>query len=149
MTLSMRTIVRPAPGPVNGPVSDPVSEPVVDVARVVGPLVCAVGAGVHAGLVTAHLRESTLLGVLFAVDAVLLGLAALAISDRHARTVHHAGAAAVLVGTALAYLLSRTTGLPGVTSEPEPVDVLGLLTTVSELAGAAACLLVILRRNHR
>jgi len=144
MTLSTQAIPRTAPNPVDGRASDPVA----DTARVVGSFVCAVAAGVHASLVTAHLRESTLLGTLFVIDAVILGLTALVVSDRRAWPAHLAGAAAVLAGTALAYVLSRTAGLPGVIGEPEPVDALGLFTTLSELVGAGACLLVILRRDR-
>ena len=49
----------------------------------------------------------------------------------------------------MAYLLSRTTGLPGVVHEAEPVDGLGVFTPLSELVGPGACLLLILRRERR
>ena len=115
----------------------------------VAALVCAGSAGIHAGLVSAHLRESTLLGVVFALDAVVLGVAAVAISDRRRAGREVALVAAVLAATAIAYLLSRTTGLPIVIREAEPVDGLGVSTTLSELVGLGACLLLILRKEPR
>jgi peptidoglycan/LPS O-acetylase OafA/YrhL len=143
MALSTRTTSPAVPVAERGRVV----APVVDAARIVSSVVCAVSAGVHAGLVPAHLRESSSLGVLFVVASVLLGLAGLVVSDRGAGATPLTGAAVVLGGTALAYLLSRTTGLPRL-SEPEPWDALGLFTTLSEVAGAAACLLIILRRDR-
>ena len=61
------------------------------------------------------------------------GLAALAINDRRRGSRDVALVAAVLASTAVAYLLSRTTGLPGLTPEAEPVDGLGMFTTLAEL----------------
>ena len=39
-------------------------------------------------------------------------------------------AAVVLLATATAYLLSRTTGLPGLITDPEEVDLLGVAETM-------------------
>jgi hypothetical protein len=57
-------------------------------------------------------------------------------------------AGAVLRATAIAYVLSRTTGLPGVLPEPEPVDGLGVLTTTGELVGVVACLVLTFRKEQ-
>jgi len=125
-----------------GPIVRAPADPVEDAARLVAAVVCAAGAGIHAGLVIAHLDESLILGVLFALDAALLGVAAVAINRRGRGVRDVVLVAAVLAATAMAYVLSRTTGLPGLT--PEPVDWLGALTTLAELAGVSACLLLIL-----
>jgi hypothetical protein len=121
--------------------------PVVNDALVAGgALVSAAAAGIHAGLVPEHLRMEPLLGVAFVIDALLLACAAAAVSSRPPRAGRLAAAGSLLAGTALAYLLSRTTGLPPVSPSPEPVDGLGLFTTVTEVAGAV-CLLAASRRE--
>ena len=124
-------------------------DPVNDAARLVAALVCAGSAGIHAGLVPAHLRESALLGIMFFFSAIALGVAAVAISDRRRERHEVVLVATVLAATALAYLLSRTTGLPILVREAEPVDGLGVFTTLFELVGVGACLLLILRRTPR
>jgi len=102
-------------------------------------LVCAGGAGVHAALVPEHYEEGGIrLGGAFAVSAVLLGICALLSS----RSTGRALPVVVLLGTALAYLLSRTTGIPLLIDEPEEPDVLGLVTTVAEVVAAAVAALV-------
>lgn len=140
MNLSTPTIVRGA------------DDRVKDRARLLVALVCAGSAGIHAGLVPAHLRESTLLGFLFAVDALLLAVAAISIRDgrREGRddVLFTALVAALLASTAIAYLLSRTIGLPRLISEVEPVDGLGAITTLFELIGLGACLLLTLRTDR-
>lgn len=110
--------------PVNGP------------ARDFAAVVCASSAGVHAALVRPHLHESAALGAAFAVAAVALAVASIAVA------VLDPGPAAVaavvlLVGTAAAYLVSRTTGIPGLTVHPEPFDFLGTAVSCLELAAAA------------
>lgn len=116
-----------------------------DLARTVAALVCAGSAGVHGALVLPHLHESHLLGSAFAVDAALLAVSAARVSERRRGSLP---VAAVLATTALAYVLSRTTGLPGVLPDPEPVDGLGVLTTSWELVGVAVCLLLTFRKEH-
>jgi hypothetical protein len=120
-----------------------------DRARTLAAVVCAGSAGVHAVLVPDHLHESTLLGFAFALDALLLGLASVLLGSagRADRTLP--AAAGLLTATALTYVLSRTTGMPVLVPEVEPLDGLGACTTLSELAGALACLLPILRREPR
>jgi hypothetical protein len=120
-----------------------------EVARATAVLVCASSAGVHLALVPEHLRESAPLGAAFLLDGLLLAVAAVLLADpgRWART---AGPAALLLGaTAIAYVLSRTSGIPWLAPLPEPLDGLGAVTTVCELVGADACLLLTLRREPR
>jgi hypothetical protein len=119
-----------------------------EVARATAVLVCAGSAGVHLALVPEHLRESAPFGAAFLLDGLLLAVAAVLLADpgRWART---AGPAALLLGaTAIAYVLSRTSGIPWLAPLPEPLDGLGAVTTVCELVGAA-CLLLTLRREPR
>jgi len=115
-----------------------VNDPVQTVARTLVALVCAASAGIHAALVPEHYQEGGLrLGGAFALSALLLGVAAVLVS-RGTRT---ALPVVVLLGTALAYLLSRTTGIPLLIDEPEEPDVLGLVTTVAEVVAAAVAVL--------
>jgi hypothetical protein len=116
------------------------------VLRGVTATVCAGSAGVHAALVPEHLHESVPLGLSFAVAAVLLGVAAALMGLRDGvRVVAPVGT--LLIGTALAYVLSRTTGLPGLVDHPEPVDALGSATSFLEVAGACACVWLIALRS--
>jgi hypothetical protein len=109
---------------------------------------CAMSAGVHAGLVADHLHESARLGVAFGVDAILLTIGAVVVNGgrRDHRSVRYVGA--LLGGTALAYLLSRTSGIAWLVPEVEPVDGLGAVITLIELLGVVACLLILLRRER-
>ena len=98
-------------------------------------LVCAASAGAHAGLVPAHLREETRLGVAFLVVVGLLLSAAIAVS-RRPMDPRVAGAAALLLfGVALAYLATRTTGIPWLDPEREGIDAVGVVTTLVEVSG--------------
>lgn len=118
--------------------------------RYVAAGACAASAGVHAALMPDHLREGGLrLGGAFAVAAVLL--AAVGVGVRRPRNGASAplAAAAVLAGTATAYLLSRTTGLPVLIPSAEGADLLGELTSVAELVGALAAALLSTRKDLR
>lgn len=107
-------------------------------ARAFVALVCAASAGIHAALVPEHYQEGGLrLGGAFALSALLLIVSAVVVS-RGART---ALPVVVLLGTAVAYLLSRTTGIPLLIDEPEEPDALGLVTTVAEVVAAAVAVL--------
>ena len=101
-------------------------------------LVCAASAGVHAALVPEHLRESPVLGWAFVLSVVLLAAAAVQVTADP--DVAPRGVAAVLWAVAAGYLLSRTTGMPVLVPDPEPVDVLGVLTTLAEVAAGLAVL---------
>jgi hypothetical protein len=118
----------------------------------VGPLaavICAASAGIHAMLVPSHVTVSTLLAAAFALDAVLLGAAAVLVNRGDLRDPALHAVAGLLAATALAYVLSRSTGLPLLAPGAEPVDVLGAVTTFFELVGAVACMLLTLRREPR
>jgi hypothetical protein len=100
-------------------------------------VVCAASAGVHATLVPAHLQEGVAIGAAFVLSVVLLGAAALRVRTS---PVTPLWIVAVLAGVAGSYALSRTTGLPGLIPKPEPVDVVGALTSLAEAAAAVAVL---------
>jgi hypothetical protein len=125
-----------------------------DAVRVNGPLrsgvalVCALAAGVHLGLVPEHLEESVGLGSGFVVAAVLLAAAAAAVRrTEDPLTVSVVGLVLLLV--AGAYLLSRTTGIPGLIARPESPDPLGIAVSLLEAAAALACLRLNPMRNLR
>ena len=103
-------------------------------------LACAASAGAHAGLVPAHLQEEPRLGVAFLAVVVLLLSALVAVSLRPSDRRVLAGAALVLFGLALAYLATRTIGIPVLDPEREGVDAVGVLTTSIEIAGVAFAL---------
>jgi predicted tellurium resistance membrane protein TerC len=96
---------------------------------------CAASAGVHAGLAPEHLREATQLGVAFIASVVLLAAAAavLATHDESRRAVQ--AAALLLAGLIAAYVVSRTTGIPWLAPEAEPVDAVGVATKLVEVLG--------------
>ena len=118
----------------------------VDVRRTnLAALVCAVSAGTHAALVVPHLHESLPLAVGFALAAAALAVAALAQAVTPSGPVTKA-VAALLLTLALAYVLSRTTGLPGLVDRPESWDPVGVPLALTE---AAAALLAVRQPNPR
>jgi hypothetical protein len=96
---------------------------------------CAASAGAHAALVAQHLEDDPRMGVAFiAATALLLAVvAALTYRPRHAGAAH----AATLLLTALigAYALNVAAGLPWLSDDAEPVDLVGLATKVVEAIG--------------
>jgi hypothetical protein len=98
-------------------------------------LTCAASAGAHAGLVPAHLRDEPRLGVAFLVAVLLLLSAAVAVGVRPTDWRVAGAAAVVLFGVALAYLATRTTGIPTLDPEREGVDGVGVATTAVEMTG--------------
>jgi hypothetical protein len=56
-------------------------------------------------------------------------------------------AGALLGLTALAYALSRSTGIPWLIPDPEHLDVLGLATSAAEVVAALAATLLITRKE--
>ncbi|ABL84136.1 hypothetical protein Noca_4641 [Nocardioides sp. JS614] len=108
-------------------------------------LVCAVSAGVHGALVGPHLEESEAMAAAFVVCTVALAVAA--VGEALAPTPWvSVTTATVLAGTAAAYLLARTTGIPVLSTHPEPFDALGLVTSALEVVGAV---LAVLHLNPR
>jgi hypothetical protein len=111
-------------------------------------VVCAASAGVHGALVVPHARESTQMAVAFAL--VTAGLLTAAFSEAIASTqVVSTAAAVLLLTTATAYLLSRTSGIPWLTEHPEPFDTLGVVTSFLEVAAAVVTLRQPNPRRHR
>ena len=110
-------------------------------------LVCAASAGVHAALVSDHLRESRALGLAFALCAGFLALGALVLRQ----SLHDSWAprtAGILLGlTDLAYAMSRTTGIPWLIHHPEQLDALGLATSAAEVIAALSATLLITRKE--
>jgi len=96
-------------------------------------LALAASAGVHAALVPGHAAEGPLIGVLFAVSAlVLAGLSVLVDRSDHRAVVV---AAAVLLGGLLAlYAASRIVAVWPL-AHVEPVDAVGAITKLLEAAG--------------
>lgn len=88
------------------------------------------------------------MGVAFAVAAVALVIAALALVPIPSPAVS-ATVATLLLAVATAYLLSRTSGIPGFTAQPEPFDTLGATTSVAEVAAAIVAWRQTHRRRHR
>jgi hypothetical protein len=110
-------------------------------------VVCAASAGVHAALVPEHLRDGTLIGAAFALSALLLATAALRV--RTCPTTA-SWAAVVLLAVGGSYLLSRTIGIPLLIPDPEPVDPVGTLTSLAEVAAAVAVIdLTRIRKESR
>ena len=57
--------------------------------------------------------------------------------------------AALLLAVATAYLLSRTSGIPGFTEHPEPFDTFGATTSVAEVTAAIVAWRQPHQRRHR
>jgi hypothetical protein len=114
-------------------------------------LVCAASAGVHAALVPDHLREGgPRLGGAFVLSAVLTAVAAVALRRPHRAAVTRATYLAtglMLLGTAAAYVLSRTSGLPFLIPDPEELDPIGAVITAAEVLGGLTSLFLITRKE--
>lgn len=98
---------------------------------------CATSAGIHAGIVPEHLREEPRLGVAFIVAVLVLLATAAAVCVRPSLAWV---AAPVLGGLALAYVDSRTTGIPLLAPDPEVVDPVGIVAAAIELLGVLCAL---------
>jgi hypothetical protein len=100
----------------------------------------AASAGAHAGLVPGHLNGEPRLGAAFLVAVVLLVAtgAGVAIRPRDRRVAGTAGL--LLASLMLAYVASRTTGVPVLDPEPEALDTAGIATNAVEALGVIAAL---------
>lgn len=111
-------------------------------------VVCAVSAGVHAALAPAHVEESPVLGGGFVIAAGALVAVAFWLSTHPRLDVVVIDAAMVLLaGLIIAYVVSRTAGLPVGGEGVERVDVTGAVTQVLQLVGLGAAL-AIRRAGH-
>ena len=103
-------------------------------------LAAAVSAGIHAGLVPEHLGEMPLLGVSFIFAVLALLASAVAVTIRPEAQLPASLVAFLFAGLILAYVASRTTGLPVLEPEPEPVNAIGIVTVAVQLVGLLAAL---------
>ena len=109
--------------------------------RVLLMVAAAVAVGVHAGLAPDELEEWAPLGVCFVAAAVVLagGVAVLAVGRAYC-----ARAAAVLAllfaGLVVGYVATRVVALPPLDPDREPLDALGVGTTLVEAAGLVVAL---------
>jgi hypothetical protein len=113
---------------------------------------CAASVGVHVGIIPAHVDEgATAEVVAFAASSVVLAVLALLVSNDRWDRRAPAAAATFLCAVAVAYLLSRTVGLPWLVHDPEPFDLTGLVSVAAEFASAAAGIALFLRtrKDHQ
>src|SRR5947208_13163385 len=101
---------------------------------------CAASAGAHAGLVPAHLNGEPRLGLAFVIAVGLLVAAATAVAARPVDRRITSAAGLLLAGLMLAYLASRTTGIPVLEPEPESLDAAGIATNMVEALGVIVAL---------
>jgi hypothetical protein len=101
---------------------------------------CAASAGIHAGLVPEHLREEPRLGVAFIGAALVLLATGAASSFRPSARPVASVAAFVLGGLILAYIASRSTGIPILAPDPEAVDAIGVAAVCIEVLGVLCAL---------
>jgi apolipoprotein N-acyltransferase len=103
---------------------------------------CAASAGAHAGLVPAHLNGEPRLGVAFLVAVVLLVAAGRAVAVRPGDRRITAAAGLLLASLIVAYIATRTTGIPWLDPEPETLDAVGIATNVVEGLGVLVALVL-------
>ena len=129
---------------------DPRLTGVVDtVLRYVVTAVCAASAGVHAALIGPHLAEGLPIGLGFAAATATLALAAIAVRQPRRDPWAPGLAAAVLCLIAIAYVLSRSSGIPLLIGHAEELDPFGIASTSAELVGAVASVALLLPRKDR
>ena len=103
-------------------------------------LAAAVSAGIHAGFVPEHLGEMPLLGVSFILAVLVLLAIGAAVAVRPEAQLPASLAAFLFAGLILAYVASRTNGLPVLEPAPERVDAIGIVTVTVQLIGVFAAL---------
>lgn len=101
---------------------------------------CTASAGAHAGLVPSHLSGEPRLGAAFLIAVVLLVAAATAVAARPKDRRVTGATGLLLAGLMLAYIATRTTGIPVLDPEPEAVDAVGVATNVVEALGVLVAL---------
>ena len=101
---------------------------------------CTAAAGAHAGLVPAHLSGEPRLGVAFLLAVLLLMAAGAAIAVHPGDRRVTAAAGLLLAGLMIAYIATRTTGIPWLDPQPEALDAVGIATNVVEGIGVLVAL---------
>jgi hypothetical protein len=105
-------------------------------------LTASVSAGVHAALAPEHLHEWPPLGAAFVAAAVAVSAAVVAFVARPADAWPSRALALLLASLVAGYYLTRLAALPPLDPEREPLDALGVFTTVLEAAGLFSVLLL-------
>jgi hypothetical protein len=89
------------------------------------------------------------MGVAFAVATLAMVVSAVALAWSPETVLLSAAGAALLLAVATAYVLSRTTGIPGLTEHTEPFDALGTVVSLLEVAAAVTAVRQVNRRRTR
>ena len=99
----------------------------------------AIAVGVHAGLAPDELEEWAPLGVSFVLAAVALAgaVGVLAVGRSHCEQAA-AALALLFVGLVVGYVATRLVALPPLDPDREPLDPVGVVTTLIEAAGLVA-----------
>jgi hypothetical protein len=111
-------------------------------------LACAISAGIHAALTPGHLEEGAGAAGGFAVSAVLLAGAAVALTRQVSPLLLFA-AGALLTGLIASYVLAITTGVPLLHPDVEPIEGLALFTKAVEIVGLVTAADLLLRSESR
>jgi hypothetical protein len=101
---------------------------------------CFYSGGVHLQITPHHLSESRFFGTVFLLDGAFFIAIAAWLSIRQSATAWRA-AGSLAAMTTLAYVVSRTVGIPGM--HEETWDVLGLTTTALQVAVAGVAVAMI------
>ena len=109
---------------------------------------CAASAGAHAGLAPSHLQSEPRMGVAFVVAVMLLVATGVLTVLRSADVRVASGAALLFAGLIAAYITSRTTGIPVLQSDSEPLDAVGAATNLVEALGLVSALLLMQPGRH-
>jgi hypothetical protein len=96
---------------------------------------CAASAGAHAALVAQHLRDEPPMGIAFIAATALLLVVAAAVTYRPRQAGATQAATLLLAALIGAYALNVTAGLPWLSDDAEPVDLIGLATKAVEAIG--------------
>jgi hypothetical protein len=108
----------------------------------------AIAVGVHAGLAPDELEEWAPLGVSFVLAAIALAgaVAVLTVGRNHCEQAA-AALALLFVGLVVGYVATRLVALPPLDPDREPLDPLGVATTLIEAAGLVAALRLATRKT--
>ena len=111
--------------------------------RITAALMAAVEVGVHAYLAPAHLEEVPYIGALFVASAVLLAAVIVGLWTR-LEALAWVGGSAICAGMFVAFLVSRSVGLPDYHEAWTSDNALGLVSLPPELL-FLACAVAALR----